>query len=94
LRRIATKEDGLRLLGFQAGQDGEKVGGLVGGELLADDGQAQLLGFLGELFGYALAKGRAVVDDGDVLTFITLAAYTAMFEPICVSLAMMRNRFL
>ena len=64
LGRVAAKEDSLRLLGLEAGEDGEEIGGLVGGELLAHHREALLLRLLGELVGHALAEGGAVVDHG------------------------------
>jgi len=50
-------------------RDGQshEIGGLVGRELAADHGQAELLRLLGELIGQPLAKGRTVVDHADLL---------------------------
>ena len=62
LTGITTVEDDIRVLGLHVGQDRAEVDGLVGGVFLADDGQPEHLGFLDELVGQALAKGRAVVD--------------------------------
>ena len=64
LRVHAAKEDGVRFLAFDGGQDGQKVGGLVGRVLAIDHVQAQLLGGVREDVGQALAVGGAVVDDG------------------------------
>src|SRR6218665_1090935 len=47
MRRVAAKKDRLRLPGLEAGQDGQEIGGLVGGELLAHQGQSLLFGILG-----------------------------------------------
>ena len=75
LRSVAAKEDGFVAV-WPSGWSGmeRKSVDLSVVNSLADHGQAQFLGFLAELFRPPLAEGRAVVDDGDVFTFITLAA--------------------
>ena len=57
----------LGALGLDLGEDGHEIGGLVGGEFAPDHGAAPSLHGLLHLVGEALAVGRAVVDDGDLL---------------------------
>ena len=80
----ATVENNIRLLGFDLGQNGLEVGGLVVGIFGSDNLQAGSLSGLLELVGQTLAVSGAVIDDGNGLAFLghELAEHLALLDII------------